>query len=184
MCKAFLTSPLLSQFIWAVLLMQGGTSPRVLEELTGAGNFSWHFSLTPKTTEAHELVLRYCTYLVFMVVSPVVPKQKTHGPLVDSAGSSLTLTIQVKGILIKSTIIHETKGHINLWGDEEVKYERLLCHCQIFPADYCNGEHVPQSCTSQNWSCKSCTFHPYSNLCSGRATNCTRNISASVSGIF
>lgn len=49
-----------------------------------------------------------------MWVTPVVPKQKTHSPLIDSTGSSLTLTIQVKGILIKSTIIDETKGHFYL----------------------------------------------------------------------
>lgn len=50
---------------------------------------------------------------------PVVLKHMTHGPLIDSVGSSLTLTIQVEGILIKSGFIHNMKSPGHLRGDEE-----------------------------------------------------------------
>lgn len=63
-------------------------------------------------------------HLVGVWVFPVVLKQMTHGPLIAPVGSSVTLTVQVQGILIKSTIVHNTKGHIHLKGDkDEVKTE-------------------------------------------------------------
>lgn len=70
-----------------------------------------------------------------MWVIPVVPKQKTHGPLIDSTGSSLTFTIQVKGVLIKSTIIDETKGHVYLERRQSSICLKDLSQHEKFPVD-------------------------------------------------
>lgn len=48
---------------------------------------------------------------------PAVRKQVAHGPLVASVESSATLAVQVEGILIQPTTIHNTKGYIHLKGD-------------------------------------------------------------------
>lgn len=120
MCRAFLTSPLFSQFIWAVLLMQGGTSARdtPAENLIKIAFYCYHYK-TIRRIWSTGASLASSPYLVCVWVFPVVLKQVTHGPLVASGGSSATLTIQVKGVLIKSAIVHNTKGHIHLKGDKD-----------------------------------------------------------------
>lgn len=50
------------------------------------------------------------THLVGVWVFSVVLKEVVHGPLITSVRSA-TLTIQVQGILIKSALIHNSKGH-------------------------------------------------------------------------
>lgn len=49
-----------------------------------------------------------------MCVFPVGFKQMTHGHLIAFVIRPATLTIQVQGVLIQATVIHDTKGHFHL----------------------------------------------------------------------
>lgn len=67
------------------------------------------------------------THFVGKPLFHVVLKQVSHGPLIAFVGSSDTLTIQVQGILIKSTFIHNAKGHTHLKGDKEgIQFNEFL----------------------------------------------------------
>lgn len=47
-------------------------------------------------------------------VFPVVPKQVAHGHLVASVEPVPTLAVQIQGVRVQSTVIHNAKGFIHL----------------------------------------------------------------------
>lgn len=115
------------------------------------------------------------THYVGLWMFPVLLKQMTHGPLIASVESAVTRTIQVEGVLIKSTFIHNVKGHSYLKGDEEVtEFESSAGNYQLqYGRD---GAHVLVSCSSLIEIRKSYSDPSHSNLCSDHATSCKINI--------
>lgn len=127
-------------------------------------------------------------HLVNVGIFPVALKQVTHGDLIASVGSPSTLTIHVQGVLIKSTIIHDTEGHIHLKRDRTISVlighwtapERLRWPLKIlyfFFFIYQQCRYIPASCRTLNWSCRSYICLCHSSLYLDHATNCTQNIS-------
>lgn len=53
-------------------------------------------------------------HLIGVCMFPVGLKQVTHGHLIAFVIRPVTLTVQVQGVLIKATVIHDIKGHAHL----------------------------------------------------------------------
>lgn len=53
-------------------------------------------------------------------VFPVAPEEMTHGSLVSFVVRSEALAVQVEGILVESTFIHDNKRHVHLSSKKEM----------------------------------------------------------------
>lgn len=54
------------------------------------------------------------THLIGVCIFPVGFKQMTHGHLIAFVICPVTLTIQVQGVLVNATVIHDAKSNVHL----------------------------------------------------------------------
>lgn len=77
------------------------------------------------------------THLIGVCIFPVGFEQMIHGHLIAFVIRPVTLTIQVQGVLVKATVIHDTKGHFHLHTVKFIPYiNGLNCSTRKTSANY------------------------------------------------